>query len=67
MIQHTANKPLSELLSVDEKTYNRRQDVPKYYDMTTVAYVTRPEFILLADSLFPVHLPTGKHTGITLN
>jgi N-acylneuraminate cytidylyltransferase len=41
-----------KLLSVDEKTYNRRQDVPKYYDMTTVAYVTRPEFILLADSLF---------------
>lgn len=41
-----------KLLSNDGKTYTRRQDVPKCYDMTTVAYVTRPEFILLTDSLF---------------
>lgn len=30
----------------------RRQDAPETYDMTTVAYVTRPQFILQNDSLF---------------
>jgi N-acylneuraminate cytidylyltransferase len=29
-----------------EGNYTRRQDVPEGYDMTTVAYVTRPSFIL---------------------
>jgi len=41
-----------KLLSVDGKTYSRRQDAPKSYDMTTVAYVSTPEFILLTNSLF---------------
>jgi N-acylneuraminate cytidylyltransferase len=41
-----------KLLSVDGRTYSRRQDPPKIYDMTTVAYVSTPEFILSADSLF---------------
>lgn len=30
----------------------RRQDVPTVYDLTTVAYVTRPEFIRTHDRLF---------------
>jgi CMP-N-acetylneuraminic acid synthetase len=34
-----------KLLVDAKKSYSRRQDVPKAYDMTTVAYVTRPEFI----------------------
>ena len=29
-----------------EGNYTRRQDVPKGYDMTTVAYVSRPSFIM---------------------
>ena len=31
----------------------RRQDVPPVYDITTVAYAARPQFILTADRLFP--------------
>jgi len=30
----------------------RRQDAPRVYDMTTVCYVARPEFILTHDSIF---------------
>jgi N-acylneuraminate cytidylyltransferase len=30
----------------------RRQDAPSVYDMTTVAYVTRPDFILTQERLF---------------
>ena len=33
-------------------TYHRRQDVPVCYDITTVAYATRPQFILEADRIF---------------
>ena len=32
--------------------YIRRQDVPVVYDMTTVAYVSSPDFILNSDSIF---------------
>ncbi len=32
--------------------YIRRQDVPIVYDMTTVAYVSSPEFILNSDAIF---------------
>jgi len=34
------------------RTINRRQDAPCVYDMTTVAYAARPEFVLSANSLF---------------
>lgn len=30
----------------------RRQDVPKAYDLTTIAYVTRPDFVMKHDSLW---------------
>ena len=36
----------------DEKKYTRRQDVPKIYDMTTVAYVAWRNFILNANYIF---------------
>ena len=36
----------------DGARYIRRQDVPEVYDMTTVAYVSSPEFILNSDSVF---------------
>jgi N,N'-diacetyl-8-epilegionaminate cytidylyltransferase len=35
-----------------EGTFSRRQDAPKLYDMTTVAYVARADFILTADRIF---------------
>lgn len=31
---------------------HRRQDAPRVYDMTTVAYAARPEFVLKASSMF---------------
>ncbi len=41
-------------LLIDEpaKSCCRRQDVPKAYDMTTVAYVSRPIFIRKASNIF---------------
>lgn len=35
----------------DGERYTRRQDVPEVYDMTTVAYVTTPEFILSSEGV----------------
>lgn len=32
--------------------FQRRQDVPQVYDVTTVAYVTRPDFVLTHANLF---------------
>jgi CMP-N-acetylneuraminic acid synthetase len=32
--------------------FNRRQDVPPVYDITTVAYVTRPDFVMSSNRLF---------------
>ena len=34
------------------KKVTRRQDAPKYFDITTVGYVTRPNFILSKKNLF---------------
>ena len=41
----------SSILLSSENLY-RRQDAPAVYDITTVAYVSRPKFILQNDSLF---------------
>lgn len=35
-----------------ERPYVRRQDAPPVYNVTTVAYAVRPEFVMTADSLF---------------
>jgi CMP-N-acetylneuraminic acid synthetase len=35
-----------------ESSYIRRQDVPKIYDMTTVAYVSKPDFIKKNSKIF---------------
>ena len=39
------------VIQPDKKTH-RRQAAPMVYDMTTVAYAARPEFVLSADSMF---------------
>lgn len=39
-------------LVIGSSGYARRQDVPPVYDMTTVAYVIRPDFICAKDGLF---------------
>jgi N-acylneuraminate cytidylyltransferase len=40
------------LVSPPESAFRRRQDVPILYDMTTVAYVARPEFVMERDGMF---------------
>ena len=41
-----------KLLNSDGNSYSRRQEVPIAYDVTTVAYVSRPDFIMSASNLF---------------
>jgi N-acylneuraminate cytidylyltransferase len=50
-----------KVLMEKEKTYIRRQDTPKIYDMTTITYVTRPEFIMKATGGFD-----GKVKGVEI-
>ena len=52
-----------------EENITRRQDTPNVYDMTTVAYVTTPRFILENDSIFSgivrhVHIPIERALDI---
>lgn len=42
----------ANLLVNSEDTFTRRQDAPNAYDMTTVAYVSSPNFILNNNNLF---------------
>jgi len=42
----------AELVIRPEREVTRRQDSPEVFDMTTVAYCARPEFVLRASSLF---------------
>jgi CMP-N-acetylneuraminic acid synthetase len=51
------------------QTIARRQDTPEVYDMTTVAYVTSPKFILEKDGIFTgkvrhVHIPIERALDI---
>jgi len=48
---------------------NRRQDVPEVYDMTTVCYAAKPEFVLSHNSIFEgrvksVHVPIERAIDI---
>ena len=45
----------------DGKSINRRQDTPKSFDITTVAYVSTPKFILNTTSLWD-----GKVKGVII-
>lgn len=61
-VSHSARSPFFNMISTDESGYasivlgnagfKRRQDVPVVYDITTVAYVARPDFILTHDKVF---------------
>ena len=60
---------LAELVIKPDKATVRRQDVPTVFDMTTVAYVARPEFVLSAHGLFDgrvgyVHIPPERAIDI---
>jgi N-acylneuraminate cytidylyltransferase len=42
----------ARLVIPPEGKIHRRQDAPRVYDMTTVAYAARPDFVLNASSMF---------------
>jgi len=46
------DKGYVRVLFQGEKTYVRRQDVPEAFDMTTVAYVARPQYIHTSNGVF---------------
>ena len=43
---------MANLVISSEKNITRRQDTPNIYDMTTVAYVTSPKFVLENNGIF---------------
>ena len=51
MVKKTDNGFIKVLMHND-KTLHRRQDSPQIYDLTTVAYVTRPKFLKSAREIF---------------
>ena len=60
---------MANLLISPRETITRRQDAPEIYDMTTVAYVTTPKFVLENDSIFSgkvrhVHIPIERALDI---
>jgi len=57
------------LVIAPESRVNRRQDAPKVYDVTTVAYVTSPSFVLSHHGVFEgkvraVHVPVARALDI---
>lgn len=52
MVKEGEHGRLFLLNNVENKKVSRRQDVPKTFDITTVAYVAKTNFILNADSIW---------------
>ena len=57
------------LVIPSESAMNRRQDAPLVYDMATVCYVTKPEFVMTHHGAFEgrvraVHVPTERAIDI---
>lgn len=78
-VSPSARSPYFNMVSTNEDGYarvvlgaaefKRRQDVPVVYDITTVAYVARPDFILTHERLFagrvrPVVVPKERAVDI---
>lgn len=64
-VKEASRSPYFNMVKINDQGYSelaaapnsctrfiRRQDVPKMYDMTTVAYVSTPEFIISSNSVF---------------
>jgi len=66
----TSNKEgMVSLVIPPSSAISRRQDAPVVYDMATVAYVTRPEFVMTHNSTFEgrvraVHVPSERAIDI---
>jgi len=52
MVKKNKNNFYEIVNKQNTKPYSRRQDVPKVYDITTVCYVSKPEYIKRCNSLF---------------
>lgn len=68
MVKRNSDGTVALVIS-PENTLTRRQDAPKLYDMATVAYVLRPEFVMIKQSLFDgkvraVHVPRERAIDI---
>lgn len=61
-VTESQRSPFFNIVQIDEEglvrvfsegnSYTRRQDVPKCYDLTTVSYVSTPDFILSTTKIF---------------
>jgi len=60
MVRKDSNDFIDVIMKNDNH-YARRQETPAVYDMTTVAYVSRPEFIRNATGMF-----NGKVKGVNI-
>ena len=76
-VSETTHSPFFNMVKVDNYNYanllvesnnifTRRQDVPKAFDMTTVAYVSSPEFILRNNNLFDGRVKAYKVPNLFL-
>lgn len=54
------NDGLAKIAVDPGQSFHRRQDVPDIFDMTTVAYVCRPSFVMESKSLFDGKVGTVK-------
>ena len=62
-------KGYSSLVILLDKKITRRQDAPKVFDMTTVAYVAKPSFVLQNHGIFDgrvrsVYIPPERSLDI---
>ena len=68
MVKVLADGSVGVVIS-SENQFVRRQDTPVVYDMTTVAYVARPEFVMTQNGVFAgrvrhVHVPVERALDI---
>ncbi len=68
MVKANANGTV-ELVIPPSHSIARRQDTPEVFDMSTVAYVVRPDFLMARDGLFdgrvrPVRVPVERAIDI---
>lgn len=68
MVRHKDDGTVG-LVIPPEGSVTRRQDAPAVYDMTTVAYVARPQFVMTRNGMFEgrvraVHVPTERALDI---
>ena len=69
MVKVQANGSVGIVIPLGGGAISRRQDAPAVYDVTTVAYVARSEFVMTRNGIFDgrvrhVHIPTERALDI---